>query len=178
MKIISLFCGAGGMDLGFIRAGHEIVWANDNDSDSCLTYEKNLGHKPICKSIEEVDSSKIPEADIVIGGFPCQGFSIANPYRNEEDSRNKLYLELLKIIKDKKPKYFIAENVPGITSLGGYETNEDKKKRLGKIFKTILKEFENAHDIGYHIEFKILNAADFGVPQTRRRVIILGTRKL
>jgi len=177
MKIISLFCGAGGMDLGFIKAGHEIIWANDNDLDSCLTYKKNLGHEPICDEIENIDSDEIPEGDVVIGGFPCQGFSIANPYRAVKDSRNKLYLELLRVIRDKKPKYFIAENVPGLTSLGGYETNEDKKNKLGKVFKIILKELEQAHKIGYNIKFKILNAADFGVPQTRKRVIILGTRR-
>ena len=74
MKIISLFCGAGGMDLGFIKAGHEIVWANDNDRDSCKTYERNLGHKAICEDIAKVSSKEIPDGDVVIGGFPCQGF--------------------------------------------------------------------------------------------------------
>jgi DNA (cytosine-5)-methyltransferase 1 len=177
LRIISLFCGCGGMDLGFIKAGHQIVWANDNDKDSCLSYEKYFNHTPICKPIEEVPSSEIPDGDVVIGGFPCQGFSVANPYRHTEDSRNKLYLELLRIIRDKKPKYFVAENVPGITSIGGYETAEDKKNKVGKIFKIILRELEKANDIGYHVKFKILNSADYGVPQKRRRVIILGTRK-
>ncbi|MBU4123883.1 MAG: DNA cytosine methyltransferase, partial [Nanoarchaeota archaeon] len=100
MKIISLFCGAGGMDLGFVKAGHIIVWSNDNDSDSCKTYEKYFKHRPICTNIEKIPSLEIPNADIVIGGFPCQGFSIANPYRHTEDKRNKLYLELLRIIRD------------------------------------------------------------------------------
>ena len=174
MKIISLFCGAGGMDLGFVKAGHKIIWANDNDPDSCKTYQRNLGHEPVCKDIEEVPSEEIPGGDVVIGGFPCQGFSIANPYRHTEDKRNKLYLELKRIINDKKPKYFIAENVPGICSIGGYEFAKDKKEHKGRILKIILKELE---EIGYGVDFKILNAADFGVPQTRRRVIIIGTRK-
>ncbi len=177
MKIISLFAGAGGMDLGFLKAGHKIVWVNDNDPDSCSTYEKNFKHKPVCKNIEEVLSSEIPKGDVVIGGFPCQGFSIANPYRNTEDKRNKLYLELLRIIKDKNPKYFVAENVAGLCSIGGYETNEDRKNHTGKVLKVILEELRKATPTGYHVEFKILNAADFGVPQGRRRVIILGTRK-
>lgn len=177
MKIVSLFCGAGGMDLGFIKAGHKIAWANDNDSDSCLTYEKYFKHKPVCKEIEGVPSSEIPRADVVIGGFPCQGFSIANPYRYAEDSRNKLYLELLRVIKDLSPKYFVAENVIGLCSIGGYENKEDKKNHKGKVLKSILKELAGASKIGYDVNFKILNAADFGVPQTRRRVIILGTRK-
>ena len=90
MRIISLFSGCGGMDLGFIKAGHEIVWANDNDTDSCATYEKYFKHKPVCEDIEKIPSSKIPDGDVVIGGFPCQGFSIANPYRKTEDNRNKL----------------------------------------------------------------------------------------
>lgn len=174
MEIISLFCGAGGMDLGFIKAGHKIIWANDNDADSCATYEKNFGYKPICEDIEEIPSSEIPEGDVVIGGFPCQGFSIANPYRHTEDKRNELYTELKRVIRDKKPKYFIAENVTGLCSLGGYETKEDKKEHKGVILKKILEELE---EVGYNVKFKILNSADFGVPQIRRRVIILGTRK-
>jgi len=177
MKIISLFCGAGGMDKGFIEAGHDIVWANDNDPDSCNTYEKYFGHKPICKPIEDISSDDIPNADVVIGGFPCQGFSIANPYRNTKDKRNKLYIELKRIIADKKPKYFIAENVTGLCSLGGYKNKKDKKEHKGIILKKILKELKKANEIGYHVEFKILNSADFGVPQIRKRVIILGTRK-
>jgi len=177
MKVISLFCGAGGMDIGFIKAGHKIVWANDNDPDSCMTYEKNLKHRVVCKDIEKVPSKEIPDGDIVIGGFPCQGFSIANQYRTVDDKRNKLYLQLLRVIKDKKPKYFVAENVAGLCSIGGYDSNDDRKKHLGRVLKIILKDFEKATKIGYHVEFKILNAVDYGVPQSRRRVIILGTRK-
>ncbi|MGV8142241.1 MAG: DNA cytosine methyltransferase [Candidatus Pacearchaeota archaeon] len=173
MRVISLFCGAGGMDLGFVKAGHEIVWANDYDRDSCKTYERNFEHKAICQDISKVDSKDIPEGDIVIGGFPCQGFSLANPYRKTEDSRNKLYLEMLRIIKDKKPKYFVGENVMGLCSIGGYETKEDKKLGLGRVLKMIIKDFEEA---GYHVEWKVLNSAEYGVPQTRRRVLILGTR--
>lgn len=177
MNIISLFAGCGGMDLGFVKAGHKIIWANDNDSDSCKTYEKNLGHKPVCKDIKEIPSEEIPDGDIVIGGFPCQGFSIANPYRNTEDKRNELYLQLLRVVRDKKPKYFVAENVTGLCSIGGYENKKDKKEHKGVVFKKILEELGKANDIGYDVEFKILNSANFGVPQIRRRVIIIGTRK-
>jgi len=174
MKIISLFCGAGGMDLGFIKAGHDIIWANDSDADSCATYERNLRHAPVCSYIENIPSNEIPDGDVVIGGFPCQGFSIANPYRYSGDSRNRLYLELLRVIKDKRPKYFVAENVAGICSIGGYENRNDMERHEGKILKMILNDFREA---GYFVEWKILNAANYGVPQTRRRVIILGTRK-
>lgn len=173
MKIISLFCGAGGMDLGLIKAGHDIVWANDIDPNSCQTYERNLRHKPLCKDIGSVSSLEIPDGDVVVGGFPCQGFSIANPYRHIGDERNKLYMELLRIIKDKKPRYFIAENVPGLCSIGGYENLIDKRMKEGRILKMILNDFRNA---GYFVIWKILNAADFGVPQNRKRIFILGTR--
>lgn len=162
MKVASLFAGAGGLDLGFIEAGHEIVWANDNFPDAVETYRKNIGNHIVCDDIEKIESRDIPDHDILVGGFPCQGFSMANAKRGVKDKRNKLYLQLLRVLKDKKPKYFLAENVKGILSLGG-----------GKIFASILKDFGSA---GYRVQYKVLNAADFGVPQTRQRVIILGVR--
>lgn len=181
MKIISLFCGAGGMDLGFVKAGHKIVWANDYDEDSISSYINFFSNKykispkhVSLKDIKKVKINDIPNGDVVIGGFPCQGFSIANPYRHEKDERNELYLELLRIIKGKKPKYFVAENVAGLCSIGGYETDEDRKRGEGRVLKTILNDFRKA---GYRVVWKKLNAVDFGVPQNRRRVIILGTRK-
>ena len=177
MKIVSLFCGCGGLDLGLKKAGHKIVWANDFDEDSIETYTKNIAEKDekvICKSIIDVSSKSIPDCDIVIGGFPCQGFSVANPYRNEKDKRNFLYEELLRIVRDKQPKYFLGENVQGITNLGGYDTPEDRKNKLGKVFKMILNDFNR---VGYNIEWKILNAADYGVPQLRKRMVMVGIRK-
>ena len=88
MKVASLFSGAGGLDLGFIKAGHEIVWANDNYKDAVLTYRKNIGDHITLNDIKDVDCSGIPDHDILIGGFPCQGFSVANTKRHAEDSRN------------------------------------------------------------------------------------------
>ncbi|AUC62290.1 DNA (cytosine-5)-methyltransferase 1 [Cyanobacterium sp. HL-69] len=165
------------MDLGFEKAGHDIVWANDCDKNAIETYKQNLKKKKtklVLANIEDISSSTIPNSDLILGGFPCQGFSIANPYRNEEDKRNKLYLELLRVIRDKKPKFFLAENVMGITNLGGYETPEDKKNKTGRVFKMILNDFDMA---GYKINWKIINAVDYGVPQVRKRVIIIGIRK-
>ena len=162
MKVVSLFSGAGGLDLGFIRAGHEIIWANDNFLDAVKTYRKNIGDHIICEDISKIPSDKIPNHDILIGGFPCQGFSVANTNRGEHDERNKLYLELLRILAEKQPKFFMAENVKGILSL-----------MRGKIFELIIADFINA---GYKVTYKVLNAADFGVPQKRERVIILGVR--
>lgn len=176
MDIVSLFCGCGGLDLGLKKAGHKIIWANDFDDDSITTYKKNIADKNeivVCKSITEIPSTDIPDCDLVIGGFPCQGFSVANPYRHEKDKRNFLYEELLRIVKDKKPKYFLGENVQGITNLGGYETAEDKKNKTGKVFKMILNDFKK---IGYNVEWKILNAADYGVPQLRKRMVMVGIR--
>lgn len=177
MKIVSLFCGCGGLDLGFEKAGHSIIWANDCDKNALETYEKNFNNQEtelVLGKIEDIPSFHIPDGDLVLGGFPCQGFSIANPYRKEEDQRNKLYLELLRVINDKKPKFFLAENVTGITNLGGYETAQDKKNKTGRVFKMILNDLDLA---GYKITWKIVNAADYGVPQIRKRVIIMGVRK-
>ncbi len=162
MKVVSLFSGAGGLDLGFIMAGHTVVWANDLFEDAVKTYRKNIGGHIVQKDIKEVSVSDIPESDIIIGGFPCQGFSVANTKRNESDERNSLYKELIRVIDAKKPKFFLAENVKGLTNLSG-----------GKVFKMILADFAA---LGYSVTYRILNAADYGVPQTRVRVIIVGVR--
>ncbi len=162
MKVVSLFSGAGGLDLGFVMAGHTIVWADDLFEDAVKTYRKNIGEHIVRKDIKDVSVSDIPDADIIIGGFPCQGFSVANTKRNEQDERNSLYKELVRVIDAKKPKFFVAENVKGLTSLSG-----------GKVFRMILSDFSA---LGYSVSYKILNAADYGVPQTRIRVIIVGVR--
>lgn len=163
MRVVSLFSGAGGLDIGFIKAGHEVIWANDNYEDAVETYRLNIGNHILCRDIREVPSEVIPNHDILIGGFPCQGFSLANTGRNEEDERNKLYLEFLRVLEDKKPMFFVAENVKGILSLG-----------KGEVFKMIISDFSKA---GYKVKYKVLNAADYGVPQKRQRVIIIGTRE-
>lgn len=162
MKVVSLFSGAGGLDLGFKMAGHEIIWANDFYNDAVNTYRANLGNHIICKDIFSVSVDEIPDCDIVIGGFPCQGFSIANTKRNVDDERNQLYKQLLRIIEAKKPKFFLAENVKGIMSLG-----------KGKVLEVIINDFTN---IGYKVQARLFNAADFGVPQFRQRVFIVGIR--
>ncbi len=163
MRVASLFAGAGGLDLGFLRAGHKIIWANDNYVDAAETYRLNIGDHIICKDIAEVDSSDIPDHDILTGGFPCQGFSVANMQRTKNDHRNQLYLHLLRVLKDKQPPYFLAENVKGILSLA-----------KGAVFEMIVQDFE---DVGYHVKHKVLNAADYGVPQSRLRVFIVGVRR-
>ena len=164
MKVISLFSGAGGMDLGFIQAGFEIVWANDFEKDATITYANNIGNHIIHGDITKIENSDIPydDIDVVIGGFPCQGFSVANTKRSITDERNFLYRELLRVVEYKQPKYFVGENVKGLLSLAG-----------GKVFEMIKNDFKN---LGYKLEAKLLNSADYGVPQQRERVILLGNR--
>ena len=163
MKIVSTFSGAGGLDLGLVNAGHQVIWANDIDLDSCETYRLNIGNHIICKDILDIELVEIPNCDVVVGGFPCQGFSTANMLRNVDDERNKLYKQFYRIVKGKKPKYFIAENVKGILSLDG-----------GNIIKKIVNDFSSA---GYRVKYKLFNTANYGIPQTRSRVIIVGVRK-
>ncbi len=162
MKIVSLFSGAGGLDLGLKIAGHNIVWANDIAKDAVETYKRNIGNYIICEDIKNIEIEQIPNADVVVGGFPCQGFSVANLKRNIFDERNLLYKYFYEIVKFKQPKYFIAENVKGILSL-------DK----GNIVKQIEKDFIEA---GYMISVKLVQMADYGVPQNRQRVFFIGNR--
>ena len=164
--VVSLFAGAGGMDLGFIKAGYKVLWANDFDYDSSCTYKKNIGNHIILGDICKIKNKEIPSScDIVIGGFPCQGFSIANPNRKDKgmkDERNFLYKEMLRIIKHCKPKYFVAENVKGILNI-----------EKGKVIELIVNDFKK---LGYIVDYKLLNAANYGIPQQRERVFIIGNR--
>lgn len=161
-RVVSLFSGAGGLDLGFKQSGFEVVWANDIDQYAVDTYRLNIGDHAVCADIADIPISDIPDCDVLIGGFPCQGFSVANTKRALDDERNQLYKQYLRMLKAKKPKVFIAENVKGILSIGG-----------GEVIKRIVSDFSKA---GYRVTYKLLNAADFGVPQTRQRVIIAGVR--
>ncbi|MFP7834896.1 DNA cytosine methyltransferase [Marisediminicola sp. LYQ134] len=164
MKVVSLFAGAGGLDLGFKNtSGFVLTWANDNDPDAVRTYNTNFGGGCVLADISTIASSEIPDADIVLGGFPCQGFSVANTGRRSDDARNALYLQMLRVIEAKRPLAFVAENVKGLTYM------ED-----GEVLRRIVQDFELA---GYDVVWKILNAADYGVPQRRERVFIVGLRK-
>ncbi|CEN83429.1 DNA cytosine methyltransferase [Paraclostridium sordellii] len=161
--LISLFAGAGGMDKGFSNAGFDILWANDFNKDAVETYKKNLGNHIVLGDITQIPSNEIPNnPDVVIGGFPCQGFSVNNTKRSMDDERNFLYKELLRVVKDKNPKIFVAENVKGLLSM-----------EKGKVIEMIKNDFE---ELGYKVDYRVLNAADYGVPQARERVIIIGNR--
>ncbi len=172
IRVASLFAGCGGLDYGFLQnPRYEHVFVNDFDKDACNSYEKNFKIKPMCGDIKQIET--IPDCDIIIGGFPCQGFSMANPYRNENDKRNELYLEVLRLIKLKTPKYFLLENVKGLLNMGGYETTEDKKNQTGKVMKIILNDLK---ECGYNVSFKLFDIKNYDVPQKRQRVIIIGVR--
>jgi DNA (cytosine-5)-methyltransferase 1 len=160
LKIASLFSGCGGLDLGFTRAGFELIYANDNDPVVWETFEKNHKISMDKRSLFDIKSSEIPDSDGIVGGPPCQSWSLAGEMRGAKDVRGQLFYEYIRVLKDKKPKFFLAENVPGIIS------------------KTHLPEFnriiENFSELGYAVTYKLIDARDYGVPQERRRVIIVG----
>ena len=162
MKAVSLFSGAGGLDLGIIQAGNEVIWANDIDKDAVMTYSSNIGDHIICEDIKNIAIESIPHGDVIVGGFPCQGFSQANMLRSAEDERNQLYKFFYRAVDCTKPRFFIAENVRGILSLDG-----------GNAIKQIVEDFTNA---GYMVTVTLVNVADYGVPQSRQRVFIIGQR--
>jgi len=164
MKLASLFTGAGGLDLGFKKAGFSVVWANEYDSTIWETFEHNFPETALDKrSIVDVPASEIPFADGIIGGPPCQSWSEAGAGRGINDKRGQLFFEYIRILKEKQPLFFLAENVSGILL-----------PRHREAFSQILKQFE---DVGYNISYKLLNANDYGVPQDRLRVIIIGYHK-
>jgi len=159
---VSLFCGAGGLDLGFENAGFHTIWANDFDADACKTHQNWSDAEVICGNISKVDIAMIPDSDIILGGFPCQGFSLSGP-RKIDDSRNVLYKHYVKIVAEKQPLAFVGENVKGLLTMGN-----------GEIIEAIIEEFSAC---GYDVFYQLLNAKKFGVPQDRERVIICGFRK-
>lgn len=177
LRVASLFCGCGGTDVGLLgnfdflgkhydSNSMEIVYANDIDDNACNIFKENFKIMPDSRDIREVKSDELPEFDILTGGFPCQSFSIIaqNPKRlGVKDERGKLFFEMCRILKERQPKCFIAENVKGILTAN---------KRSA--FPLIIKEFE---DSGYDVQYRVLNSADYGVPQKRERVIIVGFRK-
>jgi modification methylase fnuDI len=163
VKLISLFSGAGGLDLGFERAGFEILIANELDKTIWETYEKNHNTKLLKKDICDIPSSSFPDCDGIIGGPPCQSWSEAGALRGINDPRGKLFYQYIRILKDKKPKFFLAENVKGMMA-----------NRHAEAVKNIINEFETA---GYNVFVHLLNAADYGVAQDRQRVFYIGFRK-
>lgn len=174
LKVASLFCGCGGSDLGMVggfqflnknysKLNFEIVYAVDLDKWAVETYNQNFNHKAIVADVVEEDFSTLPDIDVMIGGFPCQSFSTVNPTKDTNDARANLYKEIVRFLEIKRPKYFICENVKGLLTL-----------QKGSIIQKITREFER---VGYNVQYKLLKAVEFGVPQKRERVIIVGIRE-
>lgn len=163
-KVVSLFSGGGGLDIGFKQAGYDIVWAVDINQDAVNTYKTNVGKEIICADLYKIKDSQIPQCDFVIGGPPCQSFSLAGN-RNSDDSRGRLVWRYIDIIRTLQPKGFLFENVTGLMSA--------KNNNGERILPLLLKAFS---DIGYNLNYKIINAADYGVPQLRKRLIIVGLK--
>lgn len=177
LRAASLFCGCGGTDVGllgdFVFQGTyynpnsmKIVYANDINPNACAIFKHNFNIAPDNRDIRIVKSDEIPDFDILTGGFPCQSFSIVaqNPIRlGIKDDRGMLFFEMCRILREKQPKCFIAENVKGILTANNKSA-----------FPLIIKEFENS---GYDVKYAILNSANYGVPQKRERVIIVGFQK-
>ena len=167
MKISSFFTGAGGLDLGFKNVGSQILYANEFDKSIWKTFERNFTKKSNTfldkRSITEVNADEVPDCDGIIGGPPCQSWSEAGALRGIEDKRGQLFFDFIRILKAKKPKFFLAENVSGMLAA-----------RHSEALKNIITLFEKS---GYIVSYKLLNTSDYGVPQDRKRVIFVGYRK-
>lgn len=163
MNIISLFSGAGGLDSGFERVGFNVIWANEYDDSIWETYEANHKAPLDRRDIRKISSDEIPDCDGIIGGPPCQSWSEAGALRGIDDSRGKLFYDFIRILRDKKPKFFLAENVSGMLA----SRHKDAVKNIVSMFE----------ESGYNVYIDLLNAADYGVPQDRKRVFYVGIDK-
>ena len=161
-KFIDLFAGIGGIRIPFQELGGECVFTSEWDKYSQQTYETNFHHKPD-GDITQIDEVEIPEFDVLLGGFPCQAFSIAGKRMGFEDTRGTLFFDVARIIKYHQPKAFLLENVKGLLS-------HNKKQTFKVIHRTLT-------EMGYNIHFKVLNAKYFGIPQNRERIYIIGFKE-
>ena len=164
-RLVSLFSGCGGLDLGFEQAGFKRIWANDFDKDAQAVFRLNLGEID-GRDIRDVPANEIPECDIVLAGFPCQPFSNAGNRRGVHDSRGMLYRECLRIVEAKHPKVFLFENVKGLLS---------SKYTDGRLLVDVIA--SDLDEMGYQVTYSLLNASDYGVPQNRQRLIMVGVLK-
>ncbi|MBL7815239.1 MAG: DNA cytosine methyltransferase [Saprospiraceae bacterium] len=163
MKLATFFAGAGGLDLGFSKAGFDIIWANEYDKDIWETYEKN--HENVYldrRSITNIPTGEVPDCDGIIGGPPCQSWSEAGALRGIGDKRGQLFYDFIRILADKQPKFFLAENVSGMLM----PVHKEALENIKNMFK----------ECGYTLSFQMLNASDYGVPQDRKRVFFVGYR--
>jgi DNA (cytosine-5)-methyltransferase 1 len=162
LTVASLFAGAGGMDLGFLQAGFQVVWANEAAPDACATYRDNVGGHLVQGDIHDIPSSAVPECDVVIGGPPCQGFSVAGKM-DPHDPRSRLIWQMARVIRDRRPRAFVLENVKALGML----------ERWRSVREALVDEMER---LGYSVSFRILDASEHGAPQQRERVFFVGVR--
>ena len=162
LKIVSLFSGSGGMDLGFKQEGFDIVWANDVNHWACETFKKNFGDHVVEGSIADINIEAIPKCDVILGGFPCQDFSMIWKRMGLKTERGNLYRQFVRVVVANQPKIFVAENVKGLMSAN-----------KGKAVEQIRQDFAKA---GYSVKIHQVNFADYGAPQLRGRVLIIGVR--
>jgi len=160
ITFIDLFAGIGGFRLAFESVGAKCVFSAEIDKHACQTYKKNFGDDPFC-DVSKLDPKDIPNFDILCAGFPCQPFSIAGERKGFNDTRGTLFFDIERIIKAKQPKAFILENVKGLIS-------HDKGRTLKIILDTLTKKLD------YNVFYKVLNSKDYGVPQNRERIYIIG----
>ncbi|PMO60343.1 DNA (cytosine-5-)-methyltransferase [Vibrio breoganii] len=162
-RIVSFFAGAGGLDLGFEQAGFDVIWANEYDKDIWETYEANHAYTTLDRrSITNIEADEVPECDGIIGGPPCQSWSEAGAQRGIKDQRGQLFFDFIRILEAKQPKFFLAENVSGMQ----HARHADALNNIKEMFK----------DAGYDLYYQMMNAADYGVAQDRKRVIFIGFR--
>ena len=172
MRFIDLFSGIGGFRMALEKLNHKCVFSADNDKYACDTYYKNFKEYPLI-DIKKLSAKKIPNHDILCAGFPCQPFSIAGERRGFNDTRGTLFFDIVRILKEKKPKIFILENVKGLV-------NHDKGKTFKKIINILSKKVNGKinkskrENLGYNVFWKVLNSYDFNAPQNRERVFIIG----
>jgi DNA (cytosine-5)-methyltransferase 1 len=162
MKAISLFSGGGGMDFALHQSGIDVVYSNDISISACETLSRYFPHTDVVQG-DIRDLVSFPDVDLVVGGYPCQSFSLAGNRRPSNDPRTYLFREFARVISTVKPKYFIAENVSG---MAGVES--------GIWFKEQIKLY---NELGYYVSHSVINARDYGVPQRRKRILIVGVRR-
>ncbi|MGQ1945363.1 DNA cytosine methyltransferase [Ornithobacterium rhinotracheale] len=166
MNVVSFFAGAGGLDLGFQNAGFDVIWANEYDKEIWETYEKNHPKTILDRrSIIDISTDEVPDCDGIIGGPPCQSWSEAGAMKGIKDKRGQLFFDFIRMLEAKQPKFFLAENVSGMLL-----------NRHSEALFNIKEMFKNA-GIGYELSFELLNAANYNVPQDRKRVFFVGIRK-
>lgn len=176
MKFIDLFSGMGGFRLALSELGLECAFSADYDQHACETYEKNFGTFPLI-DITQLEASKVPDHDVLCGGFPCQPFSIAGYRRGFDDTRGTLFFDVLRIIGEKKPKIFILENVKGLINHNSGNTFSTMLNLLAREVNNVKVQSTSIENLGYYVYWKVLNAKDFGIAQNRERVFIVGFKE-